>query len=272
VISFEDYCKQTPFFTSRLGRVVARFLYRATKMDEVYRFYLEVKSTSKTGVDYIDEAFLRQGVKIEVANPDAMCYFTENKLFVTVSNHPYGMYDGMSLVRTIATVRPDIRGITNFLLSKLEPIACFFIPVNPFTKGTSDRSSLPGLREAMHHIGEGHPLFFFPAGQVSPIVRWFRVADRTWQLPTVKLIQKTQVPVIPVYFEGHNSWKFLLSGLIHPMLRTMLIPSEMLNKRGKTMRLHIGKPISVEEQKRYKTPQEFGRFLYRETYKLKGKI
>ena len=175
----------------------------------------------------------------------------------------------MSLVRTIATVRPDIRGITNFLLSKIEPIAHHFIPVNPFEKSTSNRSSLPGLRIAKNHLKEGHPLFFFPSGQVSKIVKWFRIADREWQLPTVKLIQKSQVPIIPVYFEGHNSWKFLLVGLIHPILRTALIPAEVKNKRGKKIRLRIGEPISVEEQKLYPKPEDFGRFLYRKTYELK---
>jgi putative hemolysin len=269
VISFEDYCNQTPFFGTSAGRLIARWLYRVTKIGDVYKVYVDVSKTGKTSVEFIDAVYRTVGVQTEVVNPEAIRYFTENKLFVTVSNHPYGMFDGMSLVRTIASVRPDIRGITNFLLSKIEPISGFFIPVNPFAKGTSSRSSVPGLREAMHHLNGGHPLFFFPAGQVSRMVRWFRVADRTWQLPTVKLIQKTQVPIIPVYFEGHNSWLFILSGLLHPMLRTLQIPSELLNKRGRAIRLHIGEPISVEEQKKYATPEEFGRFLYGKTYELK---
>jgi putative hemolysin len=78
------------------------------------------------------------------------------------------------------------------------------------------------------------------------------------------------VPVIPIYFSGHNSWRFILIGLIHPILRTAFIPAELTNKKGKQIRLRIGEPISVEEQKHYKDPQDFGRFLYRKTYELKN--
>lgn len=269
MISLEEFCNLNSFFRSKLGKHVGSAVYRILGLDKIHESYIVAKANSSNSLEFIDEIYKFFGVETVVDNPESIRYFTENKTFVTVSNHPYGTFDGMSLVRTIATVRPDICGITNFLLSRIEPIAHHFIPVNPFEKSTSKRSSIPGLRIAKNHLKEGHPLFFFPSGQVSKIVKWFRIADREWQLPTVKLIQKSEVPVIPVYFEGHNSWKFLLVGLIHPILRTALIPAEVKNKRGKKICLRIGEPISVEEQKKYKDPRDFGRFLYRKTYELK---
>lgn len=271
MISFEEFSSQVPAFRTLIGRPLGKMVYHILGLGKIHKVYEAAKSNSSDGNEFLDEIYRLFGVETVVDNPEALEYFTENEKFVTVSNHPYGTYDGMSLVRVISSVRPDIKGITNFLLSKVEPISHHFIPVNPFEKSTSNRSSLPGLRIAMNHLNEGHPLFFFPSGQVSKIVKWFRIADREWQLPTVKLIQKSEVPVIPVYFEGHNSWWFLLIGLIHPILRTAFIPAELNNKKGKKIHLRIGKPISVEEQKQYKKPEDFGKFLYRKTYELKQK-
>lgn len=270
MISFEEFCIQIPFFNSVLGKPLGKCVYRILGIGKIYEVYTEAVNNSTNGQEFIDEIYRLFGVETVVDNPEALKYFTENERFVTVSNHPYGTYDGMSLVRVVGAARPDIRGITNFILSKVKPISSNFIPVNPFEKSTSKRSSLPGLRVAMNHLDEGHPLFFFPSGQVSRIVKWFRIADREWQLPTIKLIQKSEVPIIPIYFAGHNSWRFLLIGLIHPLLRTIFIPSELLNKKGKQIHLRIGKPISVKEQKQYKDSKEFGRFLYRKTYELKN--
>lgn len=269
MISFQEFSSQISFFDTSFGKPVAKLVYRLLGLGKIHEVYVAACNNSSNGQEFIDEVYRLFGVETVIDNPEALRYFTENNRFVTVSNHPYGTYDGMSLVHTISSVRPDIRGITNFLLSKVEPISHHFIPVNPFEKSTSNRSSLPGLRIAMNHLDEGHPLFFFPSGQVSKIVKWFRIADREWQLPTVKLIQKAGVPVIPVYFYGHNSWRFLLIGLIHPILRTAFIPAELLNKKGKQIHIRIGEPISVEEQKKYKNPRDFGRFLYAKTYELR---
>jgi len=271
VISFEEFCTQTSFFQTKWGRSVAKAVYHITGLDRVYQVYFTSKEKTHNGQEFVDEVYRQTGVETVIEDPEALQYFIDNEVFVTVSNHPFGMYDGMSLVRTISTVRPDIRGITNFLLSKIEPIAHHFIPVNPFAKSTSSRSSLPGLRIARQHLADRHPLFFFPSGQVSHITRRFKIEDREWQSSSVKFIQKSKVPVIPIFFYGHNSWKFLLIGLIHPVLRTLFIPSEILSKRGRKIVLHIGEPISVAEQSKYKTPEEFGRFLYQRTYALKNK-
>lgn len=270
MISLEEFCKLSSFFRSKFGKSVAKILYHITGLDKINESYITAKSHSNNSQEFIDEIYKFFGVETVVENPEAIRYFTDNKLFVTVSNHPYGTYDGMSLVRTISTVRPDIRGITNFLLNKIEPISHHFIPVNPFTKSTSKRSSLPGLRIAKQHLKDQHPLFFFPSGQVSRLSGRLKIEDRKWQIPSVKFIQNSKVPVIPVYFYGHNSWKFVLTGLIHPILRTALIPSEVVNKKGRKIVLHIGEPISVEEQAKYKTPEEFGKFLYQRTYALKN--
>jgi len=250
--------------------MIARIIYRVTAQEKIYANSLLAQGRTQNDREFLDEIFRLFGVRTVVENPENIRYFIDNKQFITVSNHPYGTFDGMSLIRMISGVRPDIKGLTNFVLSYIKPISHHFIPVNPFQKSTSKKSSLPGLRIAKKWLEEGHPLFFFPSGQVSHIDKHLKIKDREWQLSSVKFIQKANVPVIPVYFYGHNSWFFLLAGLIHPLIRSLLISTEVVNKRGKIIRLRIGEPISTEQQSHFKDSKTYGKFLYDKTYELKN--
>ena len=271
MVSFSEFCQITPFFEKKWGKIIARIIYRVTAQEKIYANSLLAQGRTQNDREFIDEIFRLFGVKIIVENPENIHYFTDNKQFITVSNHPYGTYDGMALVRMISEIRPDIKGLTNFVLSFIKPISHHFIPVNPFQKSTSKKSSLPGLRIAKKWLEDGHPLFFFPSGQVSHIDKHLKIKDREWQLSSMKFIQKAKVPVIPIYFYGHNSWFFLLAGLIHPLIRSLLISTEVVNKKGKIIRLRIGSPISVEQQSVFKDSSTYGKFLYNCTYELKDR-
>lgn len=56
--------------------------------------------------------------------------------------------------------------------------------------------------------------------------------------------------------------------MIHPVLRTVKLPSELLNKKNKTIRIRIGNPISVKDQKGFSDINQYGRFLRAKTYML----
>ena len=126
-----------------------------------------------------------------------------------------------------------------------------------------------GMREAIKHVKEGHPLGFFPAGAISKYDRKLRLRDREWQPAIVRLIKQLNVPVIPIFFHGSNSTFFNILGLIDWRLRTLRLPRELFASYNKTIRVTIGEPISPEKQNEYSTPEDLGRFLREETYKLK---
>jgi putative hemolysin len=112
-------------------------------------------------------------------------------------------------------------------------------------------------------------LLIFPAGEVSTYYPDSNgVSDRKWMKQAVKFIKKAKVPVVPVYFQGTNSRAFHALGFIHPLLRTAKIPSELLNKKDKLIKVRIGNPISVREQQEYPEVERFGRFLRTKTYLL----
>jgi putative hemolysin len=193
----------------------------------------------------------------------------KEKSFITISNHPYGGIEGILLMKIIPSVRPDFKIIVNFLLTKLDPLKPYFLGVNPFETHKDLRSSYGGLKDAFVHLNHGHPIGIFPAGEVSTFkFNQNAVTDKEWQHSILKFIKKANVPILPIYFDGHNSKLFHLLGMIHPMLRTAKLPSEMFNKQGKNIMIRIGPAITVKEQEPFRDIGEFGKFLRMRTYNL----
>src|SRR5512142_555116 len=112
----------------------------------------------------------------------------------------------MTLLKLIPSVRPDFKVLVNFLLTKLLPIKEYFVGVNPFETYKDVKSSIGGLKDAFTHLSEGHPLGIFPAGEVSTYrFNKGRITDKEWQHSILRFIKKARVPVIPIFFDGHNS-------------------------------------------------------------------
>ncbi|MEM9986511.1 MAG: lysophospholipid acyltransferase family protein, partial [Bacteroidota bacterium] len=220
------------------------------------------------GLDFID-AFMKR-MEIEVHwEGNGLEKIPQEGAFVTVCNHPFGAWDGLLLIHMMVQRRPDFKVMANFLLQQVSPLESFFIPVNPLDENLAAKSSIGGMKQALTHLKEGHPLGIFPAGEVSSFQPKARtITDRAWQRPALKLIEKAQVPVIPIHFQGTNSPIFQLMGMIHPVLRTARLPKETLNKKRTRIHAQVGSPISIIEQKRIEETDRLGRYLRARVYSL----
>jgi putative hemolysin len=128
---------------------------------------------------------------------------------------------------------------------------------------------LAGIKKTLEYLQNGTPIGIFPAGEVSSFQSDSKqVIDREWKPAVARIIQKAQVPVIPVYFSGGNSKLFNLLGMIHPVFRTIRIPSELINKKGSEIRVRIGKPILPKSYNEFAEPNQLLRFLRSKTYAL----
>ncbi len=72
-------------------------------------------------------------------------------------------------------------------------------------------------------------------------------------------------------FEGYNGPGFHIAGLIHPSLRTALLPRELLNKRGHTLRVAIGRPVSTDTLDRLGTDHDAMNYLHQRTVLLRSR-
>lgn len=247
------------------GSIVAKLVMYIMRLNKINKLYSDVYDEDPE--EFLERLIEALGVTIEV-NEEDLQKIPANGAFITVSNHPFGGLDGIILIKLLSKIRPDYKVMANFLLKKIIPIKDYFLGVNPF-ESRRDISSAGGLKEAIRHLSEGKPLGLFPAGEVSAYQADSNsIEDREWSQSVLKLIRKANVPVIPVYFKGSNSLLFQILGLIHPMLRTVKLPSELLNKKNRVIKLRIGSPISVDTQKSFSDIVQYGKFLRAKTYLL----
>lgn len=192
--------------------------------------------------------------------------------FITVSNHPFGALDGISLIHMIASRRPEYKVMVNMVLNYIWAMQPNFIVVDALSSDDPAKKavSMAGLKAAMEQVRSGKPLGFFPAGAVSKLNRKLRIEDRTWQPTIIRLIKQLKVPVIPIFFHGSNSAWFNFLGVISWQLRTLRLPAEVYRKCGTTIHVSVGDPISVEEQMAHASSvEELGTYLKAKTYELK---
>jgi putative hemolysin len=164
---------------------------------------------------------------------------------IVVANHPFGVADGIVLVHLLSQVRPDVRILANRFLAGVEEARARFIAVDVFGGPEAVRYNQRGLREALDWLESGGALCIFPAGEVAHLdLRRGGIADAPWNPAAAALARRTGAAVVPAYFSGSNSALFQLAGLVHPKLRTALLPHEFINMRNRSVEVRFGHPVS----------------------------
>lgn len=264
IISKEDFVKAT-----NLDKVpmpgLASLLMEIMKINEVNEVF--EKAHHLTGISFIDKVLQLIGIKVSFDESELNLIPKEGP-FIAIANHPYGGIEGLVFLKLLCTVRPDAKLMANFLLKKIPNLSDYFIAVNPFETITH-ASSISGIKATLEQLQKGTPIGIFPAGEVSTYqIGKQQVTDKIWHPVVGKLIEKANVPVVPIYFQGNNGLLFNLLSLIHPSLRTAKLPSELFNKQGHTIRLRIGKPIQVADIPAHQNTTKLLNYLRAKTYAL----
>ena len=265
VLDYDDICKMVPFFEGKPKLV--NFLFKMLKVDKVN--WLHENNYKTPGAPFTKGILKDLGITVVVENKEILDTLPEGP-FITVSNHPFGALDGITLISELASRRKDYKVMVNLILNYITAMRENFIAVDPVATNDPAKKAVTmrGIREAMMHVKKGHPLGFFPAGSVAKINGKLQVEDRDWQPSIIRLIQQLKVPVIPIYFHGYNSMLSYIMGRICWPLRSLMLPSEVFRKQGATLRMTVGKPISVEEQAQYKSVDELTTLLKDTTFAL----
>lgn len=211
-------------------------------------------------------------IKLRIDNEQVLDNLPQGA-FITVSNHPFGALDGISLIHIIASRRPEYKVMVNMILNRLTAMRPNFIAVDQSASDDPAKKavSIQGIKQAIMQVRRGRPIGFFPAGAVSKVNWRGHLVDRPWQPNIIRLIEQLDVPVIPIYFHGTNSWLFNFLGVVCWQLRTLRLPSEVWRKCNTTMHISVGDPISVEEQKLHQgSLEEFGQWLKARTYAMRS--
>jgi putative hemolysin len=248
-----------------LGSFVGWIILRILRISAVNKIYDNNKN--KSDLDFLNGILDDCKIKFEIPEEDLKRIPKEGP-FITISNHPLGGIDGVLLLKLVTEKRADYKIVANFLLHRVAPLKPYVMPVNPFETRKDAKSSVAGIKSALLHLREGKPLGIFPAGEVSTHKDGKLNVDKPWEEGAIKLIKKANVPIIPIYFHAKNSRLFYFLSKFSDTLRTAKLPSEVIQQRGRVIKVRIGKPISVKDQDTFKALPDFYKFIRRKTYML----
>ena len=267
VLDYSDISEMIPFFKGK--EKLCNWLLKLVAIDKVN--WIHSHNFDTPGVPFTEGLLKDLNITIKIRNKQVLDNLPEGA-FITVSNHPFGALDGIMLINIVGKHRPDFKVMVNMILNHITAMRPNFINVDALASNDPKKraESVRGIATAIRHVREGHPLGFFPAGAVSKFTKELRIEDREWQPSITRIIQKVKVPVIPIYFHGHNSLFFTILGMIDWRLRTLKLPSEVFRGKNRTYRISVGNPITPEMQAQFATPEELGKYLRNQTYALRN--
>lgn len=256
---------------SKLYELVEKPCERFLCLDTMNKAYTKVVSQRK-GSNFFNDWLELMNIRLNITEDDM------NKIpavgpLVVVANHPFGGLDGIILASILTRVRHDVKILGNYLLHHVPEIRDLIIPVDPFQKKGSTIRNLKPLKETIHWLRQGGALQIFPAGEVSHyILCQGSITDPHWNHHVASLIRHTSAAVLPVFFDGRNSILFQCLGVLHPWLRTLLLPREVMNKKDVEVLVRIGSLIPFRNLACFQTDRAMIDYLRLRTYILKNGV
>ncbi|MGL4293222.1 MAG: lysophospholipid acyltransferase family protein [Bacteroidales bacterium] len=264
VLEKDDMQRIAPVFRGKWGERLLKVIVPLLAIDKVNAIY--GRCCHKRGYEFSSLLLKDLDITYEVTNPEMLKMIPREGAFITVSNHPYGALDGITLISFMGEQRPDFKVMVNSILTYIDAMSPNFIAVEPYSSKKGSVVNMKGIKDSLRHLKEGHPLGFFPAGGVSGLNSGLKIEDNVWAENIIRLISQMKVPVIPVYFHGRNSLFFYALGVVSWKIRTLRLAPEVFRARGRKIRISIGDPVSVEKQQSFSSLSELGEYLRSCTY------
>jgi putative hemolysin len=162
---------------------------------------------------------------------------------IVAANHPLGGLDGMALIDSVGSLRPDVKFFVNDVLKNIKNYEGVFVGVNKI--GSSSTTSL----RVMENIFKSEEaILFFPAGLVSRKQNGL-IRDLEWKKSFVTQAIDHDQKIVPVFIEGENSKFFYRFANfrkfigIKANIEMLFLPDEMFKQKGQTVTIHFGKPF-----------------------------
>ena len=252
--------KRLPDFVIYLIKLIIR----QNEINRILSVYADFE-----GVDFLPKIIDELNIKVEIVGKENL---PENGRCFFVANHPFGFVDGLILTSTVANKYGDFKAIGNNVFMLIPHLKGNIAAVNVF--GTNSREYVLELERVFN---SDIPITHFPAGLVSRIKKE-KVEDSDWQKGFIKKAVAYQRNVVPFYFYGRNSLLFYFIYIarktfgISKTLELVLLPHELFNKRNKTIRVKIGKPISYSTFDMSRSHHDWAQFVKKQVYNLKNVI
>jgi putative hemolysin len=257
---------------SRPGKAFVRIVENATGRVKLIKRAIGYEHELARGQDFWKVMIQRFGLSLDITR-GSLESIPKTGPIILVSNHPFGILDGLAMGHILSQTRPDFRILANSIFSNADDINKVILPVSFDKRPAAVKTNIQTRKDALAHLAENGAIGIFPGGTVSTARKPFgRPMDPEWRSFTAKMIAKSKATVVPIFFEGSNSRLFQVCSHIHPTLRTALFVSEFKRKTDEPIKISIGDPLSRDVLNPYcKDPQALMDFLRDETYRLSPK-
>ncbi len=189
---------------------------------------------------------------------------------VVVSNHPYGILDGLIMGYILSKTRGDFRILAHRVFKRAKDLDDVILPISFDENKNAAKQNINTRKEALNYLKNGGCIGIFPGGTVSTSLKPFgKALDPSWRNFTAKLIAKSEANVVPIFFQGSNSRLFQIASHLHYNLRVGLMINEFRRKIDNKVKVAIGENLPKEQIKlRKNDSNEMMNYLRDQTYKL----
>lgn len=253
-----------------LRKAVIAAIELSTGRRRLERIYNEVRDMQLPASELWGTALQKLDIKLEY-DATRLAKVPKDGPIVFISNHPFGVVDGLILGHLVSRVRERFVILVNEVICKEEQLEDYLLPIDFRETKEALQTNLNSRQQTLERLRRGEALAIFPAGGVATSPRVFdKALDLEWKRFTIKVIQQTQATVVPLYVHGQNSRLFHLASKINLQLRLSLLLNEIRNKIGKTIHITVGEPILYQDLLKVTDRQGMLDYLRKTTEGLKN--
>ena len=166
---------------------------------------------------------------------------------IIVSNHPFGILDGLIICSEVAKLRKDYRVLINEELTAIDHIRDHLFPLRLDMSKDAAKINIKSKNNAIEFINKGGLVIIFPSGEVATSEKLFRKAvEKEWKPIIGSILRKVNCKILPIYCHGQNSFLFQLTGIINYKLRRILFARELINKSYKKFDAECGELLDSQ--------------------------
>ena len=249
-------------FPKSMFRLVERII-----LQDKMNFIIE-QSAHLQGVEMVNWILKYFGVNVTVQGQELI---PSNGRNIFPANHPSGGLDGLSILSEILKIDTHTKFIVNDLLRVIKGLESLCIYIARF--GNINRKNATEINEA---FSSNINIILHPAGSVSkrnPL----KISDLKWNKFFVRKAIQFERNVIPIHVKASNSNLFYNVATVRKLffiksnLEMFLLPREMFNNKGQTIRITFGNPIPYNTFDKSRTNYEWAQKVKEYVYLIGSK-
>lgn len=251
-----------------LAKFIPGFIYRYIHNTLHLDFFNDFITRNQylQGIDFVNQVITEFNVKEHIYGIENI---PENGRYIFASNHPFGGFDALLLMRNVHKKIGDLRFLANDILMSIPGLQSLFVPVNKH--GSNSREMAEKLNELYDSDVQ---IMIFPSGFASRKIKG-KVTDLEWKKHFITKAIKHKRDVIPVFVGGQNSNRFYrvanLRKLLHLKwnIEMFYLPDELVKQKNADVFIYFGKPIPWQTFDSTKSHQEWAEWVKQMAYQLK---